>query len=251
MWVRVLAATASIVFTIGAVAAPAAEPFEVNPVRLTISPGAKSQDLNVANQGATDITFSIRTYAWSQSPNDPLHLVDTDDVLAFPETFTVPARSSQRIRVGVTASASSTERAYRVFISQLPAAAPTTRGVHLNFVTRVGVPLFVLPMSVESSKPEIGNLSQEGSIVRVALRNDGNIHLDPSSITVSLVSADQSVVWKKTEPVWYVLAGSEHDITFSIPAAVCSRGASIRAIWTAGADRRIDRAWSPSQCGTH
>jgi fimbrial chaperone protein len=252
MFARTLIAVAVFLCTVG-IATPAwAGSFEIDPVRLSLAPSERSEDFTVTNKTASDITFSVRTYVWSQSPTDELHLDDTDDVLAFPETFTVPAHSVQRVRVGLATPATGAERTYRLYISQLPNAPTASRGLHLAIVTRVGIPLFASPLASESeANPVIANAVQSRSSAVVSLRNEGTIHLNPSDLTLTLVAADKSIVWKRSVPVWYVLAHSERALTVPIPESACSRAASLRVAWSAGADRSSERSWTPSSCGAH
>lgn len=239
---------ASVAFLLAAATAVArADNFEVDPVTVSIAPGMKTADVTIRNHSSHPMRFSVRAYAWTQSATDDLKLQETDDLLAFPDVFDVPAEGAQRIRVGITASPHGSEGAYRLYINEVPQAdSAGAHGAQLRIVTRVGIPVFAQVTSAQSASAELTSLHQEGHSVAIALRNAGDAHVIPSSAHLALKDTSGRVVWSQDQSVWYVLPGANRVLTVSVPPSRCKEASSIEVRWLEGAVKTA--AWNGALC---
>ena len=82
-------------------AAPAfSSDFLVEPVVALLSPRAPSALLNLSNTGDKPVRFELTSYAWSQDLYGGIVLAPTDDVIFFPQLFTLGGGEQRKIRVG-------------------------------------------------------------------------------------------------------------------------------------------------------
>src|ERR1700726_118721 len=97
-------------------AAPAfSSDFLVEPVVALLSPRAPSTLLNLTNTGGKPVRFELTSFAWSQNPHGGIVLTPTDDVIFFPQLFTLGGGEARKIRIGVGIPAAESGRSYRLF----------------------------------------------------------------------------------------------------------------------------------------
>src|SRR5262249_24695143 len=142
---------------------------------------------------------------WDHDESDAMKLEPTGEVTFFPNVVTLAPGKQQKVRVGTTASFGATERAYRIFVEELPApnAAAANR---VSMRTRIGIPVFL-----EATKPtgtaETPETAAENRSVSTKIRNTGNTHVMVDSIEFRGFNQAGQVVFTRTVPGWYVLAG--------------------------------------------
>ena len=114
----------------------------ISPVSVILEPGTTSGLIEVKNLEPDSITVQARIYAWSQVGDDD-ELAPTSDIILSPPIATIPAGSSQTLRLLLRPGAKvDTERHYRVLLDEIPAAGAGPARV--SFAMRSSIPVFVM-----------------------------------------------------------------------------------------------------------
>jgi fimbrial chaperone protein len=217
--------------------------FTVKPIHVFVNGGARSLVMTVENDADTPLRLQITGFQWGQTPNGDMKLDQTDDLVFFPTLVTVPAKSSQIIRVAVDAQPSSVEQSYRLFFEELPSLDSQIfpeRGEHLSFRTKLGIPVFFAPtQSVQ--RTSIAASWGAPHRLDIAVKNDGSVHTMLYNVAFSAKSASGQTLFTKKLDGWYVLAKGERDFQVALTKAVCARTASIHLTATLENARTISQ----------
>lgn len=209
-------------------AAPAfSSDFVVEPVIALLSPHAPSALLNLSNTGDKPVRFELSSYAWSQDPHGGIVLAPTDDVIFFPQLFTLGGGEQRKIRVGAMIPPDS-EKSYRLFIEELP-PLKTERVSANNAVTirtRMGIPIFVSPAHPIRSG-QIESLSSAGRKVSYQVHNTGNVHFVIENTVLKGLDGAGNSVFTLHVRGWYVLAGQTSNYDLTLNPEECSKAASL------------------------
>ena len=82
---------------------------------------------------------------------------------------------------------------------------------------RFGVPIFVKPAQ-EDLRGEIDKLTMDKGVLRIGVRNRGNVHFTIKSITASSGDA-----FSREMSRWYLLTGAAREHTMALTAQDCAR----------------------------
>jgi fimbrial chaperone protein len=180
----------------------------VSPVRVTLSDSQKIGSFSVRNEGTEPITMQMEVLSWSQREGKAVFAA-TRELLANPPIFTIPAGSSQLVRVGLRrAPDAQRELTYRVILEELPPPPnPDTTGARMTL--RISLPVFVSP-EIEA-KPVLlwqAVRTSQGAL-KISLSNSGNAHIQIKNFKLSLLDSVQPWVTLQTSD--YVLAGQSRD----------------------------------------
>ena len=180
----------------------------VSPVRVTLSDSQKIGSLSVRNDGTQPITMQMEVLSWSQREGKAVFAA-TRELLANPPIFTIPAGSSQLVRVGLRrAPDAQRELTYRVTLEELPPPPnPDFQGAKM--LIRISLPVFVLPEI--DAKPVLlwqAVRTSQGAL-KISLSNNGNAHIQIKNFKLSLLDSVQPWVTLQTSD--YVLAGQSRD----------------------------------------
>lgn len=218
-----LALTATAVF---------ADDFEVNPIIVSLSStGQRTADITITNNSAEAIRFSLGGYSWTQSPAGEMQLSSTDDLVFFPEIFTIAPHGIQLLRIGIRTPPATIEGAYRLNIEEMPAPRRAAAGAALTIMMRVGVPVFYAPLKAAAAERAIGTLSRNGDALTIDLNNLANVHVAPSSLVVTFRDGSGNTVEQVSQPVWYVLANGSRRVQVKIPPNACEKARSVSMQW--------------------
>ena len=77
-----------------------ASSFQVNPIRITLTPQGASSLVAVRNEGSDRLRLQVDFYAWDQSKQGEMILNPTDDLVVYPSLLTVDAGNERNVRVG-------------------------------------------------------------------------------------------------------------------------------------------------------
>ena len=180
----------------------------VSPVRVTLSDGQKIGSLSVRNDGTEPVTMQMEVLSWSQAEGKDI-LTPSRDLLANPPIFTIPAGSSQLVRVGLRrAPDAQRELTYRVILQELP-PPPNPDFMGTRMLMRISLPVFVLPEV--AAKPVLrwqATRTPQGAL-KISLSNNGNAHIQIKNFKLSLLESAQP--WVTLETSDYVLAGQSRD----------------------------------------
>ena len=209
MLTRVLqqAASGLLIFVVCASVANAAN-IGVSPVRVTLSDSQKIGSLSVRNDGSEPVTMQMEVLSWSQREGNAVFAA-TRELLANPPIFTIPAGSSQLVRVGLRrAPDAQRELSYRVILQELPPPPnPDITGSRMTL--RLSIPVFVSPEI--DTKPVVlwqAVRTSQGAL-KISLSNNGNAHIQIKNFKLSLIDSVQP--WATLQTSDYVLAGQSRD----------------------------------------
>lgn len=204
-------------------AAPAlAGEFSVNPVRLDLGVAARSGALEVRNEGDHPLGFQVQAKEWTQDAQGKDQYLDTADLVFFPKIMTVEPRQERVVRVGIKRPAGAVEKAYRLYIEELPGnvRAAETRGAQINLLIRFGAPVFVAPLKPEDGL-QLPHLAVASGEVSLSATNTGNRHQVVQGIHLKGFDAAGKEVYAVSLADRYLLAGASKTYRTTIPPDRC------------------------------
>lgn len=199
--------------------------FDVNPVRVELTPSTRSALFTVRNQSAELVRFQVSAFAWSQTSAGEMVLKPTQDIVFFPSMLSIPPGESRKIRVGSTMAFAAVEQSYRVFVEELPPPGAGRAGA-VRVLTRMGMPVFVASLAPKP-EPVVRGLALRGTRLSFAVDDRGTAHFMTRSVRVVAKDAAGRPVVERTLSGWYVLPGGSRDYAIDIPADACANVASI------------------------
>jgi fimbrial chaperone protein len=228
-----------------------ASSFTVNPIKVVLSDKEQSALLTLQNQSAEELRFKILMQEWKQSPQGEMQLGGTKDVVVYPGLLSLPPNGERKLRVGATVPAGATEKAYRVFVEELPAlrSAKEAAKSEVRVLTKMGVPIFLRPAAPKPAGTIEGIALAKGAL-SFTVKNSGNIHFLIQSVKVKATDAAGASTFEKSPDGWYVLAGGTRIWQLDIPKDACakSKKLTVEIQTTEGKfDRKLDV--QPAGCG--
>lgn len=220
--------------------------FGVAPTRLDFDKGTRSATVEVSSEDEQKLNFQVRLFEWTQTPEGRDEYRESQDLIWFPQIFTVSPKEKRIVRVGLKGAGPqpAVEKTYRLFIEEIPQPSAAASGAEVKVVLRFGVPLFVAP-AVPKRAAAIDSVQAAKGKVVVRVRNEGTQSVKFESVRVrreaSLVAEAQG---------WYVLAGTTRSFEIPLDPARCpAPGSSLEVVATAeGASLKQAFASSPALC---
>lgn len=122
----------------------AARNLAISPLRMELPTGKAMTVLTITNQGHEPVLLQASVKRWQQTPAADNYSTD-GAMLVSPALFRLPPGQRQLVRIGWRRQTSpeEVERAYRVFIEEVPAGGNGERDNTLRILLRLVVPLFV------------------------------------------------------------------------------------------------------------
>jgi fimbrial chaperone protein len=202
--------------------------FGVSPIRIDLDPGTRTGLITVTNDDDRKLYFQLALFEWTQNASGEDQYADSSDLLFFPQIFTVDPKDKRLVRVGLKAPPLERERAFRLFIEEMPDpnAVPGT-GAQIAVRLRFGVPIF-LSAGKGASQPEVISAEASKGILRVAIRNTGTRQIRFEE--VAMRDGDKTVA--KTAG-WYVFPGATRLFTLPVPPGDCPVPSSVEIRATA------------------
>jgi fimbrial chaperone protein len=242
---------AVVVALAGAALAPGgarAADLQINPVLVTLTPGERSALVALRNGGDVPARFEVKVYGWDQTAEGEMKLAPTGDVVAFPALLTIPPGGTRNLRVGVTGGFGPIERAYRLFIEELPPPPRPQGSPGVQVLSRIGIPVFLAPAQVDE-RVTLDGLRVERGRVLFWLVNRGNVHVRPSAVKLVARDAAGATVAERALDAWYVLAGGERAYTLELAADDCRRVRSLAVeVGLARGPLRAEASAAPAGC---
>lgn len=201
-------------------AAAAAASFTVNPTQIFLSATTRTALLTLKNETDQPIRFQLAATGWTQDPAGRMVLEPTEDVVVFPALLALGAREERKVRVGVTVAPAALERAYRVFVEELPPLDDVNPVAGVAMRTKMGIPVFIEPTRVVV-EARVEGVTLEGDRLSFRLLNTGTRHFTPDAVRVRGLDAAGLAVTELPIDAWYVLAGGRRDFEVSVPPARC------------------------------
>ncbi len=170
--------------------------FKLFPVRLELTPEQPVQTMTIENDSDEVSRVQLRLYAWRQEGDRDIY-EETRDVLANPGLFEIAPRRTQVARFGLRTSSGTGEKAYRVFLEEVPTDRPSLPG-EVRTLLRISVPIFV-PPAQPAARLSWRLVPAEGGKIAFLVQNEGNVHVQLNRLTLkrtgdaTLGSEDMSV----------------------------------------------------------
>lgn len=202
--------------------------FTVNPIRLDLDSTVRSSAITVKNEDQKKISFQVRAMEWTQDTDGRDQYRDTRELVYFPRVMTTEAGEARVIRIGTKFPLVPKEKAYRLFIEELPeaAGAGTDKRAQVNMLIRFGAPIFVKPLKPEDHA-EVENIEMTHGELALLARNSGNEHLVVEGINLTGVDVQGHEVYALTIADRYLLAGAIKRYSTVIPQDQCEKIADL------------------------
>jgi fimbrial chaperone protein len=194
---------------------------QVNPVRVSLSPAARSEIVALRNNGAEPASFEMQIRSWEQSSSGEMNLGLTEDVVVFPPVVLLAPGEERNVRVGASISFGAVERTYRLFIQELPPPPRQETAPQVRVLTRIGIPVFLSPARVVE-RAVLKALSVRDGKVLFTLVNSGTVHVRPTAVKVALKDAQGKTLGNREAAAWYVLAGGERAYDVDLRGEGCA-----------------------------
>jgi fimbrial chaperone protein len=210
-----------------AIQTAAASEFSVTPIRADLKAGAMSETITVTNDATARLRVAVKLSEWTQDASGKDVYTDSGDLVYFPRQMDVEPGAKRLVRVGAKAPAAAVERAYRLFIEEIPEPPPPGGPAAVNFYFRFGVPVF-LPPAVPRPQPDVGEPTLQKGKLSLVVKNTGNQHFRLTKVTIQ----DDSGAFSQDIAGWYSLAGSTRTYAVDVPADACrkARTLSVRLV---------------------
>ena len=198
--------------------------FTVNPMQVVFTPTRKSAVVTLKNVSKAEIRFQIHVFTWEQSPRGQMQLSDTRDVVLFPQLLVLGPGQQRPIRLGITGSIGSVEKAYRIFFEELPAAERPVQAVATGVQMRVkvGLPIFVSPANRGTAVVQTHNARVADGKVALAVENSGISHVIIDAVRVRGLDAGGQRLFERGIKGWYLLAKHRNEYEVPLTSGDCS-----------------------------
>lgn len=183
--------------------------WNVDPVRVELSPHQQTAAIIVRNDSDQPSSMQIQAVTWSQFNGKDVY-TPTRELLVSPPVVTIPPKSDQVIRVALRRQADpSKELSYRINLQELPAQpAPDFTGVHVAL--RIGLPVFVQPHMGEAKPKMVWTVARmSDSTLKVGVQNQGNAHVQISDFSLYIPGSERAITGEAGSN--YVLAGQSQE----------------------------------------
>jgi fimbrial chaperone protein len=203
-------------FIFGGLAPQAEAQVSISPVRIDLGEENSKDVIRISSQSDEARSYQVEIVAWSQTAEEREVYTPTEDVLAVPPLFTIAPGEEQVVRVGmVTDPDPKTERAYRMFITELASPEQAQReSSGVNMRLRLGVPVFVAPQSPAIAALDHVGWHQADGRHFMQMRNTGNTHVRISEVRYRAPGMDEPEV---EAAAIYVLAGESGYVPVPLP----------------------------------
>jgi fimbrial chaperone protein len=217
--------------------------FSVSPIRADLKPGVLSETITVTNDSTARLRVLVKLVAWTQDDNGKDIYTDSSDLVYFPRQMDIEPGAKRLVRVGAKTPGQGVERAYRLFIEEVPAVTPGAPAA-VSFYFRFGVPVFLTPAGV-SAQPEIQQPRLAGGKLSLAVRNPGTQHF-----RAARVSFTDKAGWSSDVGGWYSLPGTSRTYQVNVPAEVCRKAKAFSVTVEAEDNNKFERTVDvdPASC---
>jgi len=206
--------------------------FQVNPIRVDLTPRAQTTALTVKNTGDESVVVQVSIEAWSQDSGKEVY-APTKELLATPPVMTIPPNEERIVRVGLRrAPDRAKELSYRLFLQEVP--PPPKPGFQgLVVALRIGLPVFVAPAQGQATpRIEWKAARLPDNKLEITATNAGTAHLQVADINV--VAADTGNMIANFSGLTYVLPDQRRDWALPLTAPLGASRIRVKAVTDAG-----------------
>lgn len=211
----------------------------VAPLKIFFDGTTASATLQVRNSGPEKTTIQASVRDWSLGDDGRDAYADTDEFVFFPRIFEVEAGAEGVVRLAYRGPAGpASERAYRIFLRELPTPGKREEGV--GFLIELSVPIFVRAVQPRS-EGAVSAGALVGGRAQVLVENRGTEFFVVDTVTATGRDAEGQETFRTEAGGWYVLAGTARPFSVEVDPAGCRRSAAIlvEASWN-GAARGVE-----------
>ena len=184
--------------------------YEISPVKVYFNNNDKVASITLKNGNDDEASFQLALYKWTRVNGEDVY-EESNEFTVTPKIFKVSSGDSQLIRVAPKSSSKTgTEKAYRLFLKELPTRQSTENNA-VNVVLQLGVPIFVEPAKKEGNLA--CNLTSKGKTLDLTCKNNHNQHTLLTSLDIT--SNEESI--SKQEINKYAFPGETVTITLERP----------------------------------
>lgn len=202
--------------------APAARSsFTVNPTQIHLAGRTRTALLTLRNEDGAPLRFQLSVFSWSQDPRGDMQLQPTEDIVFYPPLLALEPGEERRIRVGAATAFGPVERAYRIFVEELPPESADEQGA-VHMLTKMGIPIFLRPVK-PVAEASLEGLGLAAGTFGFRIRNAGTVHFVPQMVRVRAFGRGQDVVFDRQLDGWYILAGGTRAYDLAIADAECAQ----------------------------
>jgi fimbrial chaperone protein len=194
-----------------------ASTFNVSPLQVVLTAGASSALVEIRNQAMEPLRLQLSITAWEQSPAGEMIVTPTEDLVLFPMLVALEPGETRKIRLGTASPAGAREKAYRVFVEELPSREEQAQAAGtIRVLTRLSIPVFIQP-GKHIAAGDLQAITLKDGVATFEIENTGNVHFSARHIRVIGLAASGEMVGEQGLEGWYILAGGSrrYDVPFS------------------------------------
>lgn len=196
--------------------------FGVSPIRLDFDRNARTAAVTVTNDDpAKTLQVQMEAYEWTQDVDGKDHFEKTEELTFLPRIMSVQPAEQRLLRAGIRVPAAEREKAYRLFIEEIPEPRQGGSAAQVAVNVRFAIPVFAKPLKEEAAGEITAAEVAQGKL-RVDVKNTGNVHFIIQSIQVKAADA-----FSKEVSGWYLLAGSARSHSIELPVDVCQKSRAL------------------------
>ncbi len=168
-------ACALLVSTLAALTTTAnAANFGVSPLSVDLTTQQRSAVITVSNDDSKNIQLRVHAIRWTQNEVGEDQYQPSEDLVFFPKRLEIKPGEQRIIRIGLPAAPlAGKERAYRLFVEELPPVElPTDGQTKLSVLLSFALPVFVAPVATPAKL----------DVKSVELSRDGTLSMQMTNI---------------------------------------------------------------------
>lgn len=173
----------------------------VTPVTVFFDPEQRTAVMTVTNSSSAPMTLQVRPFNWEQKQEDD-QLTPATALGVSPPMASIPAGSTQTVRLILHETQQTREGTYRLLLDQIP-SSPDANSVHI--VLRLSIPVFVHPKAKVMALMKY-RLERKGDEVTLVVSNLGLLHENLRNAALSAPDGRKCKFEMKGLP--YVLQGN-------------------------------------------
>jgi fimbrial chaperone protein len=195
--------------------------FSILPLRVHLGEGARIETITITNQAQEKVTVKVKALEWTQEQTGKDDYLPTKDLIYFPRIVSIEGKGKQLIKLTYKAAPGEVEKAYRLFIEEVPGEQVGSEQMALRMTLRMSVPVFVAPKPEAVSAARIEKVELSGGTVSVQVTNTGNKHVFIRSVAVRGTDGEGKTVFSGETRGWYQLPGKSRTYSLKVQQETC------------------------------
>lgn len=221
--------------------------WRVVPIRIDLGKDHRSDLVRLINEGTEKVNLQVEATEWTQNDQGEDRYDKSEELIFFPKILTIEPKEERVLRIGIRSPAVQREKAYRLFIEEIP-EANKTEATQVSINIRFGLPVFVEPLQ-ETATGTVTDFTLKAGKVGAGISNSGNTHFRINKLIVHGLGGEGQKVFSHELQGWYLLAGSSRRYTLELPEEDCRKAATLQLeVDTDKTDLRQSLRIEPDQC---